>query len=100
MLTIILADTELETVPVELAKEPDVSNHARRRKKKPDTLLLDSSYMHTSVQKYFPGEANRRGRPDLVHTFLMVTQESILNRIGQLRTLIHTRNNLVITVHP
>lgn len=100
MLYLILADTELETVPELMTNESDVINHARRKRKDVGQLVLDSSFMHRSIEKYYPGESNRRGRPDLVHTFLMVTQESILNRKGMLRTYIHTRNDQVIDINP
>lgn len=100
MLYLILVDSELELIPEILHNEPDVRSLARRRTKKAGKMLLDASYMHTSIKKYYPDEVNRRGRPDLVHTFLMLTQDSILNKKGELRIFIHTRNNFVITLNP
>ena len=60
--------------------------------------LLDSSIHHKIMRrKHF---SMRRGRPDIVHFFLVVAMESILNKAGLLRVYIHTRNNEVIYIAP
>lgn len=100
MLTLIIADAELETVPQRMASDPAIRKYAAGRKKAARDVLLDSNYMHTTIEKYFPGESRRRGRPDIIHILLMVSLESILNFKGGLRVFIHTRNNRVITVSP
>jgi rRNA small subunit pseudouridine methyltransferase Nep1 len=63
-------------------------------------LLLDASYHHTAIKKIDPTEVNRRGRPDIVHMFLMIGLESILNKEKMLRLYVHTRNDYVISVDP
>ncbi len=100
MLTIILIDSELETIPEEMWNDPAVRKLASSRKKSPQKLLLDSNFLHTSIERTFPGMSTRRGRPDIFHTFLNVVNDTILNRKGNLRVYIHTRNNKVITVNP
>ena len=98
MLTLILADAELETVPEPLWGHPAIVNSANMRGKKPSRILLDSS-LHHGAMKNLP-EAERRGRPDLTHFFLITALESILNKKGKLRVLVHTRNNELIRVAP
>ncbi len=99
MLNIIIADAELELVPKELWSFPDALSYSRRRSKKLSEVLLDSNYMHRAIESVFPGESTRRGRPDIIHTLLLSSQESILNKAGMLRVFIHTRENKVIIVH-
>lgn len=100
MLTILLVDSELETVPGEMLNDPAIRKIAGARKKKARLMLLDSNFVHSSIDRFYPGMSSRRGRPDIFHTFLNVVMESILNRKGLLRVYIHTRNNRVISVNP
>ena len=100
MMHIILADSELEIVPQAIQGHPAIVKHARMRKKKPSRILLDASYHHQAIRSKYPVEAERRGRPDIVHFFLMNAQESILNYRGKLRVYVHTRNNDVIRISP
>lgn len=98
MLTLVLADSELEVVPDSIAGHPAVRTSARKRGRSPTTILLDSSLHHPALRKFPEGE--RRGRPDIAHLFLLLCLDSVLNAQGQLRTLIHTRNDDVIRVAP
>ena len=100
MLTLIIADAELETVPEKMNNDYAIRKFAKGKGKPVGEVLLDSNYMHTSIDKYFPGESNRRGRPDVIHLLLQVAMESILNKTGKLRVYIHTRNNYCITINP
>ena len=100
MLNIIIVDAELEMVPKELWSFPDAISYSKRRSKKLSEVLLDSNYMHRAIESVFPGESTRRGRPDIIHTLLLACQESILNKAGQLRVFIHTREDKVINVNP
>lgn len=98
MLTLILADSELEIVPEPLWGHPAIVNSAKQRGKKPSRILLDSS-LHHNAMKALP-ENERRGRPDLVHFFLITALESVLNKKGKMRVYVHTRNNELIKVAP
>lgn len=98
MLTLVLAEAELEPIPPELCRHPAVIAHARRRGKQPQQILLDSNYDHAALTTLLEGR--RRGRPDITHLFLLTALESIVNKQGQLRILIHTRNDQVITISP
>ena len=97
-LTLILADSEIETVPSEFWSHPAVVQNARKRKKKPSQVLLDSTLHHSLFRN--PDERNRRGRPDIVHQFLLLGLDSILNGENRLRLYIHTRNDELISVDP
>src|SRR5437867_5124106 len=98
MLTLVLADTELERVPAAIQRHPSVRASARRRGKSPTSVLLDSSFHHAALEKVPEGE--RRGRPDIAHITLVVALDSILNLEGGLRLFIHTRNDEVIQFAP
>lgn len=96
MLTIILAESELELIPSNIVNHPSVISYSKQRNKKPKSLLLDSSFHHSALKELPDG--NRRGRPDIVHIFLLNSLESILNKKGKLRIIIHTRNNEAIFI--
>jgi len=98
MLTLMLAEAEVELMPPELTRHPAVIAHARQRKKHPTQILLDSNYHHAAMTTL--PEGRRRGRPDITHLFLLTALESIANKQGQLHIIVHTRNNGVITVNP
>ncbi|NJE01203.1 16S rRNA methyltransferase [Thermococcus sp. JdF3] len=98
MLHLVIAEAELELVPKAILDHPAVVNHARRRGKRPDEILLDSTYHHAAIKKLPDGE--RRGRPDIVHICLLNALESIANKEGKLRIYVHTRNDEVIHIKP
>lgn len=98
MLHLIIADTELETVPKEISHERVIKWHARRRGRKPEEILLDSNYHYPAMRKLAGSE--RRGRPDIVHICLLFALDSPLNREGFLRIYLHTRHNKLITIDP
>jgi len=98
MLTLVLAEAEVELMPVELCHHPAVIAHARQRCKQPRQILLDSNYHHAAMT-HLP-EGRRRGRPDITHLFLLTALESIVNKQGQLNICIHTRHDEMITVNP
>lgn len=94
----ILADSELELVPQEIVNERCILNNARARGKAPEKILLDASHHHPAFGRL--PDSERRGRPDIVHFFLMLCIDSDLSAEGKLRVFVHTRNNDVIAVNP
>jgi rRNA small subunit pseudouridine methyltransferase Nep1 len=98
LLTIVLAESALELVPVELAHHPQIICDAKRRGKLPEQLLLDRSYHHRAMVRI--PNAQRRGRPDIVHIVLLTSLGSPLNLAGRLRVYVHTLENRVITISP
>jgi rRNA small subunit pseudouridine methyltransferase Nep1 len=98
MLHLFLVDAELERVPDAMRGHPQVAESARRWGTSPSKMLLDSSLHYAALRKVPDGE--RRGRPDLVHMFLLTVLESIPNKRGQVRVTIHTRNDDVVRIEP
>jgi rRNA small subunit pseudouridine methyltransferase Nep1 len=98
MLTLILAESELELVPEPLVLHPQVQKAARARDRRPSRTLLDASMHHDALHHVPEGE--RRGRPDLVHFGLLLALDSALNKADELRVVVHTRNNERLAIHP
>jgi rRNA small subunit pseudouridine methyltransferase Nep1 len=98
LLTLILAESALETVPEKLWKHPSVSKYAKLRRTKPRYVLLDRSFHHAAMKSLEQNE--KRGRPDIVHFALLEALGSPLNREGLLQTYVHTFNDYVIAVNP
>ena len=98
MLTLVLAEAELELVPIELIHHPAVIAHARQRGKEPARILLDSNHHHAAMTGL--PEGRRRGRPDMAHLFLLTALESVANKQGKIQVIIHTRNDEIIKVNP
>lgn len=98
MLTLVLADAELEMVPAAAQGHPAVRTSAKKRGRSPAAILLDSSLHHPALKKFPEGE--RRGRPDIAHLFVLLCLDSVLNVQGQLQTVVHTRNDEVIRIDP
>jgi len=98
MLNLVLAESELELVPKEIVDNPVIRSYAKQKGKQPQQIVLDSNYHHKAM--FDLPDFKRRGRPDIVHVFLLTTLESIVNKKSGLRIFIHTRNNDIITVNP
>ncbi len=94
VLNLILADAELELVPPAIAGHPAVRTSAKKRGRSPGTMVLDSSLHHPALRSFPEGE--RRGRPDIVHLFVLLCLDSRANLAGGLRTIVHTRNDDVL----
>src|SRR5436305_11302510 len=98
-LKLILAESSIELVPNEIAGHPAILSWARRKKKDPHRLILDQSYHHSAILR-LGGSGVGRGRPDIAHFSLLVALGSPLNAEHQLRCLVHTRDDYVITIDP
>lgn len=98
MLDLIIADSEVETVPTEIANHRVIRWHARQKGRRPVEIILNSGLHHAAMRRLADGD--RRGRPDIAHMCLLLALDAPLNREGLLRVYIHTRHNRVITVDP
>lgn len=98
MLTLVLAEAELERVPRKIVGHKQVMAAARAAGRKPDRMLLDASSHHAAMRMLPDGA--RRGRPDIVHLTLLTALESRANKAGALRLAVHTRNDEWIDVRP
>ena len=98
LLTFILAESALETIPKKLWKHLVVKRYSEKCGKPPEFLLLDRSYHHTAMKPLKGNE--KRGRPDIVHFALLEALASPLNKEQLLQVYVHTINDYVITVNP
>ncbi|KXA89051.1 hypothetical protein AKJ61_03695 [candidate division MSBL1 archaeon SCGC-AAA259B11] len=98
MLHLILADSELETVPEEISSDKAMKRKAQRRGRRVTELILDSNYYHKPMRKL--EDSDRRGRPDIVQVCILTALDSPLNRDGYLRFYVHTRHDKVIDIDP
>lgn len=103
-LHLVFAEAALELVPEPLWSHPAVSKPARTRGKKASETLLDDTYHHAAMsqaakQRRFP-DFERRGRPDIVHTALLVALESRLNKEGRLQCWVHTYDDRLLWFRP
>jgi rRNA small subunit pseudouridine methyltransferase Nep1 len=96
MLNLVLVEAALETAPVSIRNHPSIRKDAARRGKDPGEVLLDRSLHHEAMRKL--ADAQRRGRPDIVHFCLLEALGSPLNREGKLRVWVHTVEGLAIDV--
>ena len=94
LLSLIIAEAALETVPKQIAKHPSVVKHAARKGKPAEEILLDRSYHHSAMLKL--ENAERRGRPDLAHFALLEATSTPLYRNNMLNVYVHTVANKVI----
>jgi len=95
-LVLILAESAVELVPPELTKHPSILKLAEKRGKKSNEILLDRSYHHAAMRSL--KDAEKRGRPDIVHTTLLELLGTPLNREGLLQTYVHTVDNRVVEI--
>lgn len=98
MLHLILADSELETVPPKISSDKSLQRKAQRRGRRATELILDSNYYHKPMRQLKDSE--RRGRPDIVQVCMLAALDSPLNREGLLKLHVHTRHNKIIGIDP
>ncbi len=98
LLHLIIAESSLELIPAEIAKEPDVVKSAKRRNKPPQKILLDISLHYNAMRKLKKRE--KRGRPDIIHFTLLTILETPLVHRSITKIYIHTIDNKVIFVRP
>lgn len=96
MLSLVIAESALELVPLELRKHNSVIASARRFNKKPSEILLDISW-HFAAMKGIKNEI-KRGRPDLVHFSLLEACSIPLYFENKLNVFVHTIDDKVISV--
>lgn len=96
MLTLILAESALETVPERLWTHRAIQRYAKLRRKPLQFILLDRSYHHAAMRRLEQSE--KRGRPDIVHFALLEALGSPLNKEGLLQVYVHTISDYIIEV--
>jgi len=97
LLTLVLVESALETIPKQLWNHPAVQKYAKQRHKHPRFIVLDRSYHHKAMKTLV--HAEKRGRPDIVHFALLEALGSPLNKERLLTVYVHTINDYMITVN-
>ncbi len=98
MLELVFVETSLELVPSEILRHPSVKRNAKRRGKRVEETLLDRSLHHYAMDKL--SDAEKRGRPDILHICMLEAMGSPLNRKGQLRLWANTLQGYNLEVSP
>ncbi len=98
MLKLILVDAALEPIPPELRGDERIIRVARRLGRDPNYMPLDKA-LHFKAMGRLKGKETR-GRPDIVHKFLLDSLNSLLAQRGMLTVYIHTVAGKVIEVAP
>ncbi|MGB9729096.1 MAG: 16S rRNA methyltransferase [Thermoprotei archaeon] len=94
MIHLVLVESPLELIPLSIATHPIIQTISKKRGKKPTEMLLDVS-LHYRVMRSIP-KMHKRGRPDIVHRFLIEALGSPLNKMELLKIYVHTINDDVI----
>ena len=98
MLTLIIAESALETIPEKLWSHPAIAKWGKAHRKHPRYVLLDRSYHHAAMKRL--DQNDKRGRPDIVHFALLEALGSPLNKEGLLTVHVHAFNDHVVWVNP
>ena len=98
MLNLVFTETALELVPMEILQHPSVKRNAKRRKRPGEETILDRSLHHYAMDRL--PDAEKRGRPDILHFCLLLAMGSPLNRLGELKVEVNTVNGFAIEVDP
>ncbi len=96
MLSLVIAESALELVPLELQRHNSVTASARKFNKKPSEILLDISW-HFAAMKGIKNEI-KRGRPDLVHFSLLEACSIPLYYENKMNVFVHTIDDKVIFI--
>jgi rRNA small subunit pseudouridine methyltransferase Nep1 len=96
MISLILADAEVERVPI-CADGPAAPRVCSLKDSEVRGIIILDSYIHRHILEGLEG-VERRGRPDIVHSFLLLAQSSRACEQGKLRSYLHTRGDEVVLV--
>ncbi|MDD1755787.1 MAG: hypothetical protein LUQ39_03000 [Methanomassiliicoccales archaeon] len=97
MISLILADAEIERVPPSGPEGSPLPRIYGAEDAELGGVIVLDSYIHRHLLEGLEGAA-RRGRPDIAHSFLLLAQGSRACREGRLRCYIHTRGDEVVFV--
>ncbi len=97
MLNLVIADTAIETIPIEIFKHPSLKK-VRNTGKNPFDILLDRTYHHFAISSCRLIDDHKRGRPDILHITLLNALATPLYKKNCLKIYVHTINNNVIII--
>ena len=96
MLHLVIAETELESVPGQLYSNPEIVRYCRSKGKKPAECILDINQTPNAVISLPQGAV--RGRPEILHICLLNALESDLYKNEEMQIWVHTRQEKVIRI--
>jgi rRNA small subunit pseudouridine methyltransferase Nep1 len=97
MISLILADAEIERAPPSCPNGSSLPRVCSVKDSDLRGVIVLDSYIHRHILEGLE-DAERRGRPDIVHSFLLLAQGSKACREGKLKPYIHTRGEEVVFV--
>jgi rRNA small subunit pseudouridine methyltransferase Nep1 len=98
LISLIIAEAALETVPKQIASHPAVKNQAQKLGRNPREILLDKSYHHSAMLRSGLESYWKRGRPDIIHFALMEALSTPLFLKNMLKVYVHTVKNKLIVI--
>ena len=96
MLNLLLVETALEVAPSKYRGHPSVLNNAKKYGN--PGRILDIA-LHHSFMKNLKDNI-KRGRPDILHQYMLSALTSILNKKGQLRIFFQTYAGEIYEINP
>ena len=96
MLYLLLAETALEIVPGKYRGHSSVLNNAKKYGN--PGRILDIALHHSFMKNL--KDHSKRGRPDILHQYLITCLTSILCKQDKLRIYIHTYGNEIFEINP
>lgn len=96
MLHLLLVETALEITPSKYRGHPSVLNNVKKYGN--PGRLLDIALHHSFMKNL--KDNSKRGRPDILHQFMITCLTSILNKQNKLRIYFHTYSNELFEINP
>ena len=97
MLNLVIAETALETIPLEIFQHTSLKK-IRDSGKKPTQILLDRTFHHFAILSSNLKQDYKRARPDILHIILLNVLATPLFKNNQVKVFVHTINNQVIKI--
>jgi rRNA small subunit pseudouridine methyltransferase Nep1 len=97
LLNLVIADTALETIPLEIYQHISLKK-IRDSGKKPTQILLDRTFHHFAILSGNLKQDYKRARPDILHIILLNVLATPLFKNNQVKVFVHTINNQVIKI--
>jgi rRNA small subunit pseudouridine methyltransferase Nep1 len=96
MLHLLLVETALEIAPSKYRGHPSVLNNAKKYGN--PGRILDMALHHSFMKNL--KDNSKRGRPDILHQYLITCLTSILNKQNHLRMYFHTYEGEIYEINP
>ena len=90
MITIILVETSLELMPVEICHVKAIKREAAKKNKKTRHIILDAARHRPFMVNFKLKNKDKRGRPDILHRFLLLSLGSLASKKEKLQLYVHT----------